>query len=409
MSEPHVTPPAPEPQARAHAAPSPVSPAPAAQAPPAAAPAARFSLLSVGLTFSFLFNCLAVLVLAIVCVGLLTLRGSLDADAYANAPLNETFHSGKADAKDKIAIIRINGVLMEGLLNYPQKQIEQAVEDKEVKAVVLRINSPGGSITASDDLHRRIVQLRDGKTPGKDAPKKPVIVSMGSLAASGGYYIATPGQTILAERTTMTGSIGVYSAFPNVKGLADQYHFSLITIKQGKIKDSGSPFKEMSDEERRVWQDMVDHAYLQFIEVVEDGRPNLKSKLLDEFEITPSPDQLKLAHPQPKGSYKRYRADGGIFTADKAKELDLIDQIGYLDDAITVAQKAAGLGQDYRVIQYERVKSTLERLLDVQAKPPNTGLLDPGQVKNGLVPRLWYLMPGCEASGILAGMETDDQ
>jgi protease IV len=386
-------------------------PTPIVAKPPSAsvaAGAARFSLLNVALTFSFLFNCLAVLVLAIVCFGVLTLKGSLDPDSLANSPLNETVHSGSATAKNKIAIVEIDGVIMEGLLHYPHKQIEQAVEDDHVKAVVLRINSPGGSITASDDLHRRIVNLRDGKTPGKNAPMKPVIVSMGSLAASGGYYIAAPGQTLLAERTTMTGSIGVYSAFPNVYGLAKDHGVSMITIKQGQIKDSGSPFKEMSEQERRVWQDMVDHAYLEFIHVVETGRPQLKDQLLKEFTIAPTPEQEKLHHPEPKGSYKRYLADGGIYTADKALEKGLIDQIGYLDDAIAVAQKAAGLGSDFKVIQYEKPMSLVKLLLNLKAKAPNTGLLDPGQVKNGFVPRLWYLMPGSEISGILAGMETPE-
>ncbi len=395
MSEPHVTPPSPTPQPRLLNSP-----------PASAAPAARSSLLGIALTFSFLFNCGAVVVLAIVCLGLMAFRGPLDPDALEHAPLNETVHSGNASAKDKIAIIHVDGVIMEGLLNYPHKQIEQAADDKEVKAVVLRINSPGGSITASDDLHRRLVDLQEGTTPGMKSAKKPLVVSMGSLAASGGYYIAAPAQTIVAERTTMTGSIGVYSAFPNVSGFAADHKVGMITIKQGEIKDSGSPFKEMSEHERRVWQDMVDHAYLQFLGVVEDGRPQLKGKLLDEFEVKPSKEQLKLAHPQPKGSYTRYRADGGIFTADKALELGLIDKIGYLDDAIAEAQKAAGLGADYKAIEYDRPRGLAERLLGVQARPTNTGLLDPGQVKNGFVPRLWYLMPGSEVSGILAGMET---
>jgi protease-4 len=399
MSEPAVTPPAPEPQPR------PASPSPPA-APANVAPATRFSLLSVALTFSFLFNCGALVVLAIVCFGVLTLRGPLDPEALANAPLNETVTSGNATAKDKIAIIHIDGVIMEGLLNYPHKQIEQAADDDRVKAIVLRINSPGGSITASDDLHRRIVKLKEGTTtPEKLGPKKPVIVSMGSLAASGGYYIAAPAQTIVAERTTMTCSIGVYSAFPNASGFLEYHKLDMITIKQGEIKDSGSPFKKMSDHERRVWQDMVDHAYLQFIKVVEEGRPELEGKLLEEIKIKPMAGQEKLHHPEAKGDYNRYRADGGIFTADDAEKFGLIDKIGYLDDALALAQKAAGLGE-YKAIEYSRPKPPIQWLLGIQAKPSTTGLLDPGQVKNGFVPRLWYLMPGSEISGILAGMET---
>ncbi len=403
MSESPVNPPAPQPQPRPAA---PVTPPAPVYVTPPAPPAPRSSLLSVALTFSFLLNCGALIVLAIVCFGLLTLRGPLDLEGRANAPLTETVYAGKSGASDKIAVIQINGVIMEGLLNYPHKQIEQAVEDDHVKAVVLRINSPGGSITASDDLHRRLVNLRNGTTPDKSAARKPLIVSMGSLAASGGYYIAAPADTIVAERTTMTGSIGVYSAFPNVKLQGDHFAFNMTTIKQGEIKDSGSPFKDMTEHERQVWQDMVDHAYLQFLQVVEDGRgKRLKKDLLEEFDMEPTAEQKKLQHPPAKGPYKRYLADGGIFTADKAKELGLVDQIGYLDDAIAVAQKAAALGTEYKVIEYEKPTPPLLQLLGAQTKAPNTGLLDPGQVKNGFVPRLWYLMPGSEVSGILAGME----
>ena len=404
MSEPHVSPPTPEPQPRIAAPPAPAAPRPA----PPAAPPGRPSFLGVALTFSFLFNCLAVIVLVVVCLGV-ALRGPLSPDALGKAPLDETFHSGSATSSDKIAIIRMDGVIMEGAMHYPHKQIEQAVDDNNVKAVVLRINSPGGSITASDELHRRIVNLQDGTTPGKTAPKKPVIVSMGSLAASGGYYIAAPAHTIVAERTTLTGSIGVYAAFPNVHGLAEGHGVEMIVIKQGQIKDSGSPFKEMKPEERRVWQDMVDHAYLQFLDVVKDGRGSKLAKdPLEEFTVEPQKGQDKLAQPPAGGPYKRYLADGGIFTADKALELGLVDEIGYLDKALALAMKEAGL-DDYRAIQYEKPKSLTEILLGAKAKPPSTGLLDPGTVKNGLVPRLWYLMPGSEAAGILAGMEASPE
>jgi protease-4 len=409
MSEPHVFPPVPDPQPRPASPPPVAPPAVGRQAPPPPAAARGRSFLGIALTFSVLFNCLAVVVLCVVCLGVVALRSPFDADALANTPLNETFLSGNTNAKDKIAVIHMDGIIMEGAMQYPHKQIEQAVEDDHVKAVVLRINSPGGSITASDELHRRIVNLQEGTTPGKSSTKKPVVVSMGSLAASGGYYIAAPAHTIVAERTTLTGSIGVYAAFPNIAGLAKEYKFGMVTIKQGKIKDSGSPFKEMSDEERRVWQDMVDHAYLQFLDVVTEGRGDrLKVKPLEEFDVQPAKGQKKLAHPPAGEPYKRYLADGGIFTADKAVELGLVDQIGYLDTAITVAKKAANL-DEYKAVQYEKPKTLAEILLGAKAKPPTTGLLDPGTVKNGFVPRLWYLMPGSEAAGILAGMEASPE
>src|SRR5581483_6527465 len=114
--------------------------------------------------------------------------------------------------------------------------------------------------------------------------KKPLVVSMSSLAASGGYYIAMAAPRVLAERTTITGSIGVYAAFPNLYHLADKYGFEMIVIKSDVMKDSGSPFKPMKPEERQLWQDMVNHAFSQFLAVVEEGRPKLKGKLIDNVE-----------------------------------------------------------------------------------------------------------------------------
>src|SRR5262249_14458941 len=142
----------------------------------------------------------------------------------------------------------------------------------------LRINSPGGSITASDNLHRRLIELRDGN-PHRHTAAKPLIVSMASLAASGGYYIAMPSKTLFAERTTITGSIGVYAAFPNIADLANKHGVTMDVIKAGAVKDSGSMFHKMTPQERQVWQDMVDHAYKEFLAVVEQGRPHLKGQL----------------------------------------------------------------------------------------------------------------------------------
>src|SRR5262249_49498644 len=111
--------------------------------------------------------------------------------------------------------------------------------------------------------------------------KKSIIVSMGALAASGGYYVAMPGEYIIAEKTTLTGSIGVYAAFPNIKGLADKYGVSMNIIKAGSMKDSGSMFHEMTPQQQRLWQDMVDNAYEQFLAVVEEGRPQLAGQLTE--------------------------------------------------------------------------------------------------------------------------------
>src|SRR5581483_8943476 len=133
--------------------------------------------------------------------------------------LAERHYAGDRDAADKVAVVRISGVLMDGTIGYPLRQIEQAAKDPAVKAVVVRINSPGGTVTASEDLHRALTELRDNTHPRfRGTGPKPLVASMGDLAASGGYYVAMPARKVVAEPTTITGSIGVFAALPNVSG-----------------------------------------------------------------------------------------------------------------------------------------------------------------------------------------------
>jgi protease IV len=323
--------------------------------------------------------------------------------------LRKHHHSGKRGAADKIALVRVDGLLMEGLINYAQKQIDEAAEDNSVKAVVLRINSPGGSITASDDLHKRLHDLRFGNPQKKTNPKK-LVVSMGSLAASGGYYIAMPAEYLVAERTTITGSIGVYASFPNIADLADKYGFRMETIKAGAVKDSGSMFHHMTPQERKMWQDMVDHAYHEFVAVVEEGRPKLKGKVAKDpvinEEITASDDKgnsLLDGNGQPKKvPFTRIRADGGIFTADQAKEFGLIDEIGYQETAIAEAKKLAGLGDDYEVFTYDRPIAIMNMLLGEEKTDRHESRLDLRSLSQAATPRLWYLSPQSDLAGLLA-------
>jgi protease-4 len=312
-------------------------------------------------------------------------------------PLREKVYSGNSSASNKIAIIKMDGVIMEGMVNFWQRQIETVAEDSNVKAVVLRIESPGGSITASDDLHRRLTLLRDGNPEKKTTGKSNLVVSMGSVAASGGYYISMPAKTLFAERTTMTGSIGVYAAFPNISELAQKYGVSMDIIKRGDVKASGSMFKKMRPEERQVWDDMIGHAYGQFIDIVETGRPNLKGKLLDpvvDEERTIKDEDGKDA----KFHYIRRRADGGIFTSDEALKYGLIDNIGYLEDAVAEAKKMAGLSDDCKVVTYEKPFSFTDSFGSFESRSQ----LDLNKLASGLTPRVWYLAPGSEMAGIVS-------
>jgi protease-4 len=370
-----------------------------APAPPAM-PAPRRSWLGCAFTLSLLCNVLTVALLLVGCAGLVWRWGLRETSSGA---LIEQHHSGDKSAADKIAVVRLEGVIFEGLLGYVHKQIDQAVRDKAVKAVVLRINSPGGTVTASEDLHRRLSELAQGDAK-KGTSAKPLVVSMGGLAASGGYYAAMPAAVLYAEPSTLTGSIGVFVSLPNVTELAHKIGFHLGTIKQGEIKDSGSPFREMTDKEHQVWQDMIDHSYQRFVGVVEKGRPMLgKGALLEKRTLTPlnaGPDWLKRDRP---GPYTRYLADGGIWTADRALEFKLIDHIGHLEDAVTAAHDLAGLGEHYRAIEYERPRGLVETLLSVRSDAAGTNLSF-ARLQNALAPRLWYLAGGHEAAAFAAAL-----
>jgi protease-4 len=370
--------------------------------PPPPPPPSRSSFLGCAFALSFILNLVGGLIILFGCLGFSVLYKP------DTIRLGEKHYSGQSRASDKVAIITLDGVILEGLLGFANKQIEQAAEDHNVKAIVVRINSPGGSITASDDLYRKLIELRDGNSKKTHAPR-PMIVSMGGLAASGGYYVAMPGQTVFAEPTTLTGSIGVYTSFPNVKKLGDQYGVAMNIIKQGQIKDSGSPFTEMSAHEQQVWQDMVNDAYQRFIQVVEKGRPMLADgKLLEPLTITPTKSGPTFLKPEADKNkpYKRYLADGGVWTAENALKYKLVDKIGTLDDAVQAAHDAANLSDNYQVIKYER-PSTLADLLGLGAQssvPPSGSVLDPARLQAGFAPRVWYLAPGAELSGMFAAM-----
>jgi protease-4 len=360
----------------------------------------------------------------LICGGLMVRALGIGTDDYTTIPVTERFLAGDRDVADKVAVVRVEGTIVEGLLGFAHRQIERAVEDDRVKAVVVRVESPGGTITASDDLHRRLVHLRDGTTPkfqGDRSPPapKPLVVSMGALAASGGYYVAMPAakdpsqpsdKKIFAERTTITGSIGVYASFPNVAEFARKHGIAMEMIKAGDIKGSGSLFHEMTPQERQPWQDMVGDAYQQFLAVVEEGRPALKGKLTEDL-FTPRTipvvdgkgEVVTDGDGRPKtATYTRKRADGGIFTAEEAVKYGLVDAIGPLEDAVAEAARQAGLTR-YRAVQYVRPPSLFGLLsgadVTAAANPP----LDLGRLAETIGPRVWYLVPQAELSAILAG------
>lgn len=229
--------------------------------------------------------------------------------------------SKKRDNQGKIAIIYVEGVIIGGrgqggLLNEYGgtdgviKELHRARDDQSVQAVVLRVNSPGGSAAASQELGEEIKKLR--------STGKPIVTSMGDVAASGGYWIAALTDKVYANPATLTGSIGVYMPYTNWQELFKKIGVQQEKIKSGPHKDIMSPDRPMTDEERAIIQNMVDDMYNQFVAVVAEGRKMDTSRV-------------------------KVLADGRIYTGTQAKELGLVDELGNMYDAIDEAARLAGI------------------------------------------------------------------
>lgn len=231
---------------------------------------------------------------------------------------------------DRIALIDISGVLMnaaepklfsegEHVVSFAVEKLNAAAEDWRVKAVVLRLNSPGGTVTASDILYEEIKAFK--KKTGK-----PVIAYFQDVAASGAYYIACAADEIVAEKTTVTGSIGVVMQMLDLSGTMSKIGIGADAITSGPYKDSGSPFRRMRPEERELFQKIVNGLYDQFVNVVAAGRPKLTREQVQTL------------------------ADGRVYTADQALEAGLIDRIATLREAIDIAKQRAGIKAAYTVL-----------------------------------------------------------
>ncbi|MCX5851845.1 MAG: signal peptide peptidase SppA [Deltaproteobacteria bacterium] len=222
--------------------------------------------------------------------------------------------------KEKVGV-----VVVEGVLHSSQKIVEQLDEfdeDDAVRAVVLRINSPGGGIVPAQEIYDKVIRLRKHKK---------VVASMGSVAASGGYYIACAADRIVANPGSITGSIGVIIYFSQFDELLKKIGLKATVIKSGRYKDTGSPFRTMTPEEERLMQGVIDDIYDQFIEMVASRRKIPKEKLAAV-------------------------ADAQIVTGRQALALGLVDELGTLDDAIDVAAKLAGVEEEPEVVYPKKEK-----------------------------------------------------
>jgi protease-4 len=229
--------------------------------------------------------------------------------------------------QERVGVVEIKGLLTDSATVI--KQLERYQDDDSIKAIVLRINSPGGAVGPSQEILREVVKVR---------AKKKIVASLGTVAASGGYYIASGADLIMANRGTATGSVGVIMQFANVEGLSKKVGLDFFNLKAGRYKDVGSPFRAMTPEDQAYLQGFIDNIYNQFIN---DVAQNRKIPL----------DRMKTL------------AEGRLYTGEEAKEAGLVDEFGNLPDAIDKAGRLAGIKGKVKAVYPEKEGSSLLRLL----------------------------------------------
>ena len=227
---------------------------------------------------------------------------------------------------DKVALVRVEGPIMDSYKAI--EEIKEYSKDSSIRAIVLRVDSPGGAVAPSQEIYEEV---------RKAAAKKKVIVSMGSVAASGGYYISAPASRIIANPGTLTGSIGVIMEIPNIEGLMSKVGVKTEVIKSGRHKDMASVFRGIGREERVILQGVLADVHDQFINAVAEGRKML-------------PDEV------------RKIADGRVFTGKQALDIRLVDELGNLEDAIKTAAKMAGIKGEPEVVSKKEKFSITELL-----------------------------------------------
>ena len=250
-------------------------------------------------------------------------------------PLEEETVEGKGSSK--ILLLDLSGVLSEDLPSFSlgapaprvpllarvREELQKAEKDDRVRALIVRINSPGGTITASDVLYHELLAFKERR-------KVPVIAAIMDVGASGGYYAALAADTIVANPTTVTGSIGVVMVTVNAQGLMEKIGVAPLAIKSGPMKDAGSPFRSLTEPERAVFQSIIDEMYGRFVGLI------VRARKLPEDRV-------------------RAAADGRVYTAEQALRLGLVDRIGYLEDVVALAKERASL-TEARVVMYHRPK-----------------------------------------------------
>jgi len=280
----------------------------------------------------------------------------------AAEPLRQFVISGSA--KEKVLIIPVSGVISDkpqkSLFGKPSmvqeivSQLRLAESDREVKAVLLKINTPGGTVTASDIIYHELMNYKM-----KSGAK--IVVAMMDVATSGGYYISLPADVIFAHPTTITGSVGVIFLIPKIDGLLSKIGVNVDVRKSGRNKDMASPFRPATEEERRILQDLTDQLGNRFAGLVKTHR-----KI--------SPEEIKRI------------TSAEVYLARDAKAIGLIDEVGYLDQALSRAKQLAGLPKDARVVVYRRTEYANDNMYNPVTSQP--GRLDISLVDLNLPPAL---------------------
>jgi protease-4 len=227
---------------------------------------------------------------------------------------------------EKVALVRVEGPILSS--GETIDELKEYRKNSSIKAIVLRVDSPGGAVAPSQEIYEEIGKLKE---------EKPVVVSMGTVAASGGYYIASPATKIYANPGTLTGSIGVIMEIPNLKGLMDKVGIKSEVIKSGKHKDIASVFRGIGEAEKKILQGVLDDVHEQFIQAVSDGR-TLSIEHVTEI------------------------ADGRVFTGRQAKETGLVDEIGNIQDAIMEAARLSGIEGEPQVVSRKEKRSIIDFL-----------------------------------------------
>ena len=319
------------------------------------------------------------LLFCVMLIGILTSfdpKSNLPSFSAAGVNLKEVFISGTESASSKIVVIDVKGVIanIDGGFgsssvanpNIICAQIARAAEDDAVKAVILRLDTPGGEVTASDIIYHAIREL-------SVTTNKPIVASMGSVAASGGVYVAVAADFIIANRLTTTGSIGVIAQAYNYEELMKKIGLKSEVFKSGPMKDLLNGSRPTTDEEREIIQEFIEEVYNDFASIVAERRPKISVEMIKTSPI----------------------GDGRIYSGRQALNYGLIDQLGYFNDAVEKAAELASLKSGkYQVLEYKRSFSFSDLFASMKSAPPTLKVQLPGAKSNQTIGRgKFFLLP----------------